>query len=183
MVAQFINVDIFELGHYDLNLNEYLTLLRYNYDLEEEFFPYEPDDRYFERLLRDGFIVSKEDGGYTLTSKGLTVFTGDEDLFEEFYGLYPHRVETKFGFRPVSTASTDTMSAKTTKSIWTRITKNKPGLQRKIIDNLKRELAHRKAEGSLEYLQGIDTWLRQATWEKWDDIPDKKDSSNRYIKL
>jgi hypothetical protein len=182
MVAEFINIDLFELGKYDLNLNEYLTLLRYHHDLEESFFPYEPDWRYYERLLADEFIIKKE-GGYTLTPKGIRVFEDEEDLFKEFYDTYPHKVATVTGFRPVSAANVDTISAKTTRGIWNRITKNKPGLQRKIIDNLRRELDHRKTEGSLAYLQGIDTWLRQATWEKWDDIPDRKDSSKGYTKL
>jgi hypothetical protein len=157
--------------------------MKFQHTAEGLSFPFVPDERFFPRLLEENFIIQKEDGSYTLGVLGEKVFKGDGDLFEEFYSTYPHKVDTGSGFRPVSTASADTVSAKITRSIWDRITKNKPYLQRQIIDNLKKELAHKKAEGSLAYLQGIDTWLRQATWEKWEDIPEKRTSGNNYIKL
>lgn len=190
MASLTYTLDLLEIGRHKLNINEYLSLLKLEHNEEGRSFPYEIDDRYIPRLIEDNFIIaipSIEDGKdiikYSLGPEGIRLFKEDESLFGEFYSTYPHKVATKMGFRPVSTASVDTASAKTTKILWDRIIKNKPHLQRKIIDNLKRELAHRKAEGSLEYLQGIDTWLRQATWEKWDDIPDKKDSSSSYIRL
>jgi hypothetical protein len=34
----------------------------------------------------------------------------------------------------------------------------------------------------MSYIQGIDTWLRNATWEKWEDIPEQNNSKN-YTKL
>lgn len=183
MVALFVTLNILEIGRNKLNINEYLNLLKLQHDLEEKSFPFEPDERFFPRLLADNFISKKEDGsGYTLGEAGIKMFKGDNDLFEEFYKTFPHKVPTNMGFRPVSTTDPSGVSAKTTRAIWDRIVKNKPYLQKTIIDNLKRELAHRTAEGSLAYLQNIDTWLRQATWEKWEDVPDKK-SNNSYIKL
>jgi hypothetical protein len=181
MVALFVTVDILLISKLGLNINEYMTLLKYQHDLENKSFPFLPDERFFPRLLEDGFIVDKEGGGFALGPAGIAVFKGD-DLFEEFYATFPAKVPTDMGFRPVSTGSVDGVSAKTTRAIWDRVTKNKPHLQRTIIDNLKRELAYRKADGSLGFLQGIDTWLHQATWEKWEDIPDKKVSTG-YTKL
>jgi len=180
MVALFVTLDILEISKYGLNINCYLTLMKFQHDLEGKTFPFEPDERFFPELLGKG-LIEKKDSGYTLSEAGIKIFQGD-DLFEEFYTIFPHKVETGMGFRPVSTQDVNSVSAKVTRGIWNRVVKNKPYLQRKIIDNLKRELAHRKADGSLAYLHGIDTWLRQATWEKWEDIPDKK-SSTGYIKL
>jgi hypothetical protein len=190
MASLFYTLDLLEIGKHKLNLNEYLTLLKFQHEMEGRSFPFVPDERFYPRLLDGGFIEvlssemvdDKLVNKYTLGPQGIRVFKGDEDLFEEFYALFPHKVPTEMGWRPVSTTDVNSASAKTTRGIWDRVIKNKPYLQRKIIDNLKRELDHRKAEGSLAYLQGIDTWLRQATWEKWDDIPDKK-SSTGYIKL
>lgn len=187
MVALFITLDLHEIRKFKLNLNEYLTLMRFQHDAEGRFFPFEPDERYFPRLLEDKFITESpelKDGKqvYLLGSMGEKVFKGD-DLFEEFYAVYPHKVNTEFGFRPVSTTDPNSASAKITRGIWDRIVKNKPYLQCRIINNLKRELEYRKNDNSMAYLQGIDTWLRQATWEKWNDIPDKRNSDGNYVKL
>ena len=180
MVALFITLNILEIGKYGLNLNEYLTLMKFQHDLDKLSFPFIPDERFFDNLLKKELII-KNDEGYTLSDKGMKIFK-DDDLFEEFYTTFPHKVPTELGFRPVSTQDIGGVSAKATRAIWDRVVKNKPYLQRTIIDNLKKELSNRKAEGSLAYLHNIDTWLRQATWEKWENIPDKK-STNNYIKL
>ena len=189
MVALFITLDIIAINKLGLNLNEYLTLMKFQHDLEEKSFPFVPDERFFISLIEKGLIedkvvLSTPDTTYypyKLTERGLRIFK-DDDLFEEFYSIFPHKVPTSMGFRPVSTQDPNGISAKTTRAIWDRITKNKPYLQRTIIDNLKKELAHKIAEGNLAYLHNIDTWLRQATWEKWEDIPDRK-SSTSYKQL
>jgi hypothetical protein len=176
MATALLTLDLLELGRHKLNLNEYLTLMKFQHDLEHRSFPFVADDRFFPRLILDQFI-KEENGIYVLDHAGLRVFGNEEGYFEEFYQLFPNKVDTGFGWRPISTLDPNSQSGKATRIIWDRITKNKPTLQQSIIRNLKRELAHRKASGSMAYLQGIDTWLRQATWEKWEDIPDKNDNS------
>jgi hypothetical protein len=183
MVALFLTVDILEISKFELNLNEYFTLMRFMHDMENKSFPFIPDERFFPSLLAKELIEKSDtDDSYHLTEKGIRVFKGD-DLFEEFYATFPNKVPMGSGFRPVSTQDPNGISAKATRAIWDRITKGKPYLQRNIIDNLKKELASKTANGSLGYLHNIDTWLRQATWEKWDDIPDSKNSSSKSIKL
>ena len=182
MAQLFITISLVEINKHKLNLNEYLTLVKYQHVLEGKSFPFEPDTRFIVRLMKDGFVTKNSDGfGFTLGPAGIKIFQGD-DLFEEFYATFPHKVPTGTGFRPVSTNDPNGMSAKVTRSIWNRITKNKPYLQQTIIDSLKRELEQKKSTNSLGYLNNIDTWLRQATWEKWEDIPDEK-KSNNFTKL
>ena len=189
MVALFITIDITEIKKYGLNINEYLTLLKLQHNAEGKTFPFDPDPRYFDRLRKDGFIIgdslSTPDSdlslGISLGPEGLKIF-GGEDLFEEFFALYPNSVDTGFGRRAISAKDPNSISGKATHDIWKRVTKGKPYLQRKIIECLKRELEHKKNTNSMSYMQGIDTWLRQATWEKWEDIPEEKKKSN-YTKL
>ena len=186
MVALFVTLDIVELNKLGLNINEYLNILKIKHDEEDKSFPYEIDHRFVMRLVRDEFIEidtmgSEKSPLFKLGSEGIKIFEG-EDLFEEFYKLFPNRVETNIGYRAISAVDPYSISGKNTHDIWRRITKNKPNLQGKIIDGLKRELEHKRANNSMAYLQGIDTWLRQATWEKWEDIPDKKGSTG-YTKL
>jgi len=190
MVAIMITRDILHINKCRLNLNEYLTLLKIKHDEENESFPYEIDHRYVMRLVKEGFIEVDTNKPYDDTKSPLyklgpesnKVFKID-DLFEEFYEVFPHRVETEGGgFRAISAKDPNSLSAQSTRNIWNRMTKNKPSLQLKIIECLKRELEHRKTHNSLAFLQGIDTWLRQATWEKWEDIPDKNNSKTS-IKL
>ena len=188
MVALFLTLDILEISKLGLNLNEYLTLMRFQHDMEHKSFPYIPDERFFPSLLKKGYITLKSGAGshsndYELSELGIRVFKGDEDLFEEFYSTFPNRVPVGTGFRPVSAVNIEGVSAKNTRAIWDRVTKNKPYLQRKIIDNLKKELVHRRNTNTLSYLHNIDTWLRQATWEKWEDIPDERNNPNSVKKL
>ena len=152
--------------------------------------PYEFDGRFAERLIKDGFVIEVgnpslsstfSSANYKLGPEGIRVFEGD-DLFNEFYELFPNSVDSGFGRRVISAKDPNSISGKTTHDIWRRVTKDKPFIQRKIIDCLKRELESRKANNSLGFIQGIDTWLRQATWEKWEDIPNEKKSTG-YTKL
>ena len=181
MSALFVTVDIIELNKLKLNINEYFSLMKIQHTMEGRSLPFEIDPRYIPRLIADGFISQNNENSYVLTEKGIRVFKGD-DLFEEFYAIFPHKVPTGLGFRPVSTLDSNSVSAKVTRSIWDRLVKNKPNLQMTIITNLKKELAYRQADGTLGYLHNIDTWLRQATWEKWENIPDKK-SFTGYTKM
>jgi len=190
MASLFYTIDLLELRKYGLNINEYLTLLKFQHDAEGKTFPYIPDERFYPRLVEDGFIeilsseLIQDKVIYTckLGVEGLKIFSG-EDLFEEFFELFPNSVDTGFGRRAISAKDPNSISGRATHDIWKRITKGKVDLQKKIIAGLKRELENRKANNSLGFLQGIDTWLRQATWEKWEDVPEKKSSSNNYIKL
>jgi len=190
MASLSYTLDILEISKFKLNINEYLTLLKFQHESEGRSFPFVPDERFIPRLVEDGYITTSAgivDGidtiHYSLGPKGIEVFQGTENLFEEFYKTFPHKVPTGTGYRPVSTLDVESASARTTKAIWDRIIKNKPYLQRTIIDNLKRELDSRNRDGSIGFLQGIDTWLRQATWEKWEDIPDTKRTSSNYKQL
>jgi hypothetical protein len=183
MVALFITLDIREIISYGLNLNEYLTLMKLQHDAERKTFPFEPDPRYFDRLIKDGFIEEKiiKGTGYNLGPKAFEIFNG-EDLFEEFFDLFPTSVDAGFGRRAISAKDPNSISGKATHDIWRRITKGKVDLQKRIIAGLKRELENRRSNNTLAYLQGIDTWLRQATWEKWEDVSEEKKSSG-YTKL
>lgn len=184
MVALFVTIDILEIGKLKLNINEYLNILKLRHNEENKSFPYELDLRFIPRLIEDEFIISDDliKDGFSLGPSGKAIFEGD-DLFEEFFALYPNSVETGLGRRVISARDPNSVSGKATHDLWKRVTKNKPGLQRKIIECLKRELNQRRLDNSLGFIQGIDTWLRQATWEKWEDIPDDKKSSSNYIKL
>ena len=182
MASLSYTLDILEISKFKLNINEYLTLLKFQHESEERSFPFVPDERFFPRILEEVYLIKEQDK-ISLGPKGIEVFQCKENLFEEFYKTFPHKVPTGTGYRPVSTLDVESASARTTKAIWDRIIKNKPYLQRTIIDNLKRELESRNRDGSIGFLQGIDTWLRQATWEKWEDIPDTKRTSTNYKQL
>lgn len=184
MVALFVTIDILEIGKLKLNINEYLNLLKLKHNEESKSFPYELDLRYIPKLIEEGYIISDDlvKDGFSLGPTSKAIFDSD-DLFEEFFALYPNSVETGLGRRVISARDPNSVSGKATHELWKRVTKNKPGLQQKIIECLKRELNQRRLDNSLGFIQGIDTWLRQATWEKWEDIPDDKKSSSNYIKL
>jgi len=173
-----INIDI--LKQYKISMNEYLCLLKiYLIDKGEEIpFRATKDDLY--TLEQKKYITHSNDGKTILfTKKATNIFEPETDLFEEFYTLFPTKVMAKGSMRVLSTNSVHTSSAMKTKKIWRRICMSKKDIQETIIKGLKTELAYRERGHSLGYMQNIDTWLRQSTWEKWISFAPEKEKEER----
>jgi len=195
------------LRQYNININEYLTLYKIfliKYQLDDILHNFEVDEKYINSLIDKGLLITvlpfdgtekSKDGTeagtgnlhhdltpYDFTAEALKIFNG-EDLFVKFYEMYPQAVPDGMGgMRPLRTVGHTTESAKKTQSIWSRVTKNKPYIQQIIIDSLEKELQERERAGTMMYMPNIDTWLRNANWEKWMNIPESDNVKRKNVK-
>lgn len=186
-------IDIFAINTKDLLITEYLTLYHINLKNCSENFPlffkvFIPTESDYKGLMDKGFILKSffNHSGYTFTAKAEELFPDVNKKFEEFYTLFPHKVPDQSGhYRPVSTKDPNSASAATTRKIWNNIVGSNPALSDMIIKGLKAELIYRERARSLTYLNNIDTWLRNYTWEKWinNESEEEKEDKNNTIKL
>lgn len=157
-----LGINLTEVKRLKLNLNEYLTLLNLQGTIS-----FKPRDEDIDSLLRKGYL-SQLGAQIVLSPKAVRYFEANE-LFEEFYNTFPHTVPDKYGEeRPLRTVSSTSQSAAVTKSIWKKKVKGDVDLQQKIIEILKAEIDWRKRKGGIQFMNNIDTWLRQHNWEKYE---------------
>lgn len=177
---ELIQIDLKWLKNQELNINEYLALLKLykNKDL-----PYNIGQEEITSLVDSGYIHEKDEGNYGFTMKVFVLFRDqpEDDLFEEFYGLFPHKVpDGGSGYRPTSTTDPHGISGKRTKKIWDRVVGKNVERQLHVIRCLRVELKYRFMKNTLMYLNNIDTWLRQAKWEEWEYlVAQEKQSENQ----
>jgi len=187
-----IVIDLKLLKNLDLNVNEYLTLLKMH-GLGEggpSPFPFSSSDRIIKRLVEKHWITSTSSEEYTgtaleleFTEKATRLFD-QEDLFQEFLELFPTRVPNGLGgFRPTSPSSIQAKSAQIAKGLWMKHVGKGVGRQREVIEALRKEVAHRNKDGSLQYMNNMQAWLRQGKWEDWINIPDQPDNTSHIKQL
>lgn len=185
-----ITIDLKLLKSLRININEYLTLLKIHLIEKGDpvFFPFSSSEKVVRSLADTKWVVFDEDEEHGVinvkfTEKAARLFT-QEDLFQEFHELFPVRIPNGTGgFRPVSAANLDAKSAQTARHLWIKTIGDNADTQRLVIECLRKELAHREQQGSLQYLNNIHTWLRQAKWEDWIDVPDVPDNNSNLKQL
>jgi hypothetical protein len=177
-----INLDYLETKGMDLN--QYLSLMKlYVHQEENELLPIKVCDEDFDWLIQEG-LIEEQGINLILTDKGREIFERKGDKFEEFYKLFPHKVPDGFGnFRVLSTKDPDSILGNKARKKWARVTKGNLDLQDAIIAALRYEIEYRKKSNSLTYMQNIDTWLNNGTWEKYMDEAVKQNQEKREDKL
>ena len=146
-----------------LTVNTYLALMMLKYGN----IGYKISENDLQELFSKGWIESATIES-DLSPKAKRYFTSTE-LFEEFYTTFPHTVPVDFKEpRPLRTVSTTTNAAKATQIRWLKRVKGNIELQKKIIQILKAEINWREINDTLKYMNNIDTWLNNYTWEKYE---------------
>ena len=164
----------------NLSPNQYLWLwIKFN-NLEglRSFFGISEEE--IQDLETKGFIKQEEGSEvYTLRTDALELFQEDdlETKFLEFYGTFPIKVPGRNGdYRVLRTKDHTSKSALDIKAKYLKLIK-KPGMHNVIMMGLHNQL--RSQKNSLQYLQNIDTWLNQRTWEKFIDLETPTKSQER----
>ena len=131
--------------------------------------PIEVHSTDFEWLTENEYIETNVDD-VNLTEKGLAIFEGNEDLFLKFFEIYPYKVSNGTGgVRILGTKDATTIFGKRMYRKWNTATKGNVKLQESMIKGLENELAYRKKSNGMQYMQNMDTWLNQGTWEKYQE--------------
>jgi hypothetical protein len=90
-------------------------------------------------------------------------------MFAELISIYPNRVTTSSGnVRVLCAKNPDAASNKKAKKRYSKLVANKPHIHKYIIRCLNNQL---KVQ-DIAYMQNIETWLNNYTWEKYENVED-----------
>lgn len=124
-------------------------------------------------LLQKGILLKYQAGEHPATwllnrQKTRQALELDNSPFWELFSLYPLKVPGRNGSsRYLHPADTDAKSTQALKKKYERIVGKSKAKHDEIVACLKAELQIQKASKSLQYMQNLDTWLNQRTWEKY----------------
>ena len=135
-----------------------------------------------EDLEEKGFLkvtgeTSKE---YIVRQEFLDLFSDNFDrMFAELLSTYPLKVNIKGNIRILHAADPKAKNNLKSKKRYKMILKGKPYLHKHIMICLNNQLLVMK--DSLGYLQSLEVWLNNHTWEKYADIK-LEDNENRITR-
>lgn len=174
-----IHIDFNMMEQRGWNINLYLTALKaYLFLVLKEDIPYKASRSDLDILEKEGLVTIDDSEGNLEATEALVELFESNDAFDTFYNLYPHIVTSVVGEKRIlRSATTDTILGKKIRKKWDRITKGNPKIESEIISGLNKEIIDRTNSGNLFYMQLIETWLNNGTWEKYKDIDPKENSS------
>lgn len=131
-------------------------------------------------------LNSLQEGGWVdtngaITTKYTDLFISDIDvMFAELIHKYPNRVKTSKGETRVLCAKDPNAATNIkAKKRYTKIVKNKPHIHKYIMGCLDNQLK----VVDTAYMQNLETWLNNYTWERYEDITDGKQETRIDRKL
>ena len=98
----------------------------------------------------------------TITQKGIDFFEKDSDLFKEFFEAFPHKTP---GGRYLRPGTIDTVAGRKIRKKWERHFQGKVAKAKSAILALKAEIKHRQRNGSLEFMNNMETWINKGNYE------------------
>jgi len=175
-----INTDF--LKDHNLSADDYLYL----YIIQRNGYEYlqtltlNPD---IDTMLDKGYLELSEDR-YKVTDNFTSLFSDDFDsMFAELIDTYPMKVQSpNRGVRILHAKDPKAKANEKAKKKYKKITKNKKNNHDHIIKCLKMQLDVDK--DNLGYMQNLETWLNNHTWEKYEDISyeDKSHEAQRITR-
>jgi len=157
-----IEIDLELLDELKLTPNEYIALHCKHKEIERESY----GDLRFDYLQSEGWLNEE----WELTDKWINLFAADfDDLFKELLSVYPAIVESPGrGRRVLHAKDPDAYTNMKAKNRYRKVTGEKVVKHKEIMRLLHIQLEADK--DSLGYMQNLETWLNNYTWEKYVDI-------------
>ena len=169
-----IEIDLELLEEIGLHPNEYIALYckHKGINISESI-----DESVNYEYLRDKEWL---DENWELTNKWLDLFAADyDDLFKELIETYPAIVESPGrGKRVLHAKDPGALSNMKAKNKYRKITGEKVNVHKRIMKLLGVQLS----QGNLGYLQNLETWLNNYTWEKYIDMDLKEENNGRITR-
>jgi hypothetical protein len=130
-----------------------------------------------EKLENDGWIKLGEDVVH-LRERFFSLKGNFEQQWAALLSRFPIKVSTKEGVRVLRAADPDSNSNAKAKKKYKAIVSKSPGLHERILKGLEIELALKRQTNSLGYMQMLDTWINNSTWEKYlsSDVKSNSDT-------
>lgn len=136
----------------------------------------------WEDLQTKGFVkLGNTPEEHVVRQKFIDLFSTDFDqMFNELLGLYPMKVRTKNGTNRILRANDPNSKAnKKAKERYRRIVGNKKHIHKKILRLLDVQLKEERF--NLEYMQSLEVWLNNHTWEKYQDIENATEETTNRV--
>ena len=131
----------------------------------------------WEELQKRGFVkLGEKLEEHIVRQEFIDLFSSDFDqMFVELLGTYPMKVQTKQGVRILHAADPNAKANKKAKDRYRKVVGNKRFIHNKILGLLNKQLKIER--GRLEYLQNLEVWINNHTWEKYTNIDDNGGSA------
>ena len=134
------------------------------------------DDLQSKGYVKLGDSVEK----HIIRQEFIDLFSSDFDqMFAELISTYPMKVSTNRGYRILHAADPNCKSNQKAKAKYSRIVGTKKFVHEKIMKLLKVQL--RVERGKLEYMQQLEVWLNNHTWEKYINMDENAGQSENRI--
>jgi hypothetical protein len=134
------------------------------------------DDLQSKGYVKLGDSVEK----HIIRQEFIDLFSSDFDqMFAELISTYPMKVSTNRGYRILHAADPNCKSNQKAKAKYSRIVGTKKFVHDKIIKLLKVQL--RVERDKLEYMQQLEVWLNNHTWEKYINMDENAGQSENRI--
>lgn len=172
-----IEIDLKFLIKHDLNINEYLTLLKLSENIKGNDIPFYTTDSCLSKLDENNYIELADDNIYMLP-KGSKLFTKEIINFDDIFDLYPYKTPDGRVLR----AKNKELGGKLTRDY--KVLKDKYLAKIKNIDThnqvikcMNNMINHYKNNGKMNFMNGLEVVINQNAWERYvDDEP----SSNSF---
>jgi hypothetical protein len=129
----------------------------------------------WERLQQEGWVVCNTEGitsvlNYQITEQFTDIFSCNFDsMFAELVATYPMKVASPTrGVRILHAKDPGSKSNLKSKKKYRKIVNNKKHKHKEIMLLLQKQLLIDK--DNLGYLQNLETWINNHTWEKYEEI-------------
>ena len=166
-----IEIDLELLKTTDLSPNEFIGLylhLRKGYSYIDEL----NLDIDWKNLEEQEYIITESLGTHNVrhcTDKFKKLFSNNFDaMFDELISTYPNRVHTSTDTRVLCAADPKAKTNSKAKKRYKLVVGHKLHLHNRIIKLLKVQL--KMQEDNLGYMQNLETWINNHTWEKYENI-------------
>lgn len=166
--------DLYSLG---ITPDMYMYLYLKFHDLEDSFL-YRSKEEMLD-ILQDKLLIKITDNGVILRQQALDLFKVEakDKQFLEFWNTYPMKVpDGSGGYRILRSKSIETTLGKTVYKKYMKVISS-PGEHNRVIKGLNIQLQVQRAK--LQFLQNIETYINQRTWEKYCDLDDDLDTGNK----
>lgn len=109
----------------------------------------------------------------SIRQKTIDLFVVKKTGFYKWWSMYPIKVGSGNSLRVLKTGSVDSKQAIICKQKFDRITGKDPVVEDQVIKGLEIELSIRRKSNSMAFMQLVETWLNQNTWEKYIHLADE----------
>ena len=178
-----MNIDIEHIIGLKLSPDEYVFLLLHHKGEFDDYVSRGIRLRVDLKKLQDmEYIKILEDSKVAIRTKFIDLIETDFDRqFAELVGTYPMKVGTAGSLRVLHAADSSAKSNKKSKERYRKIVENNPAMHSRIIAALEIQLEQQRQ--NLTYMQLLEVWINNRTWEKWEGFKTEEQDGTRNTKI